>query len=228
MRTLLSILAILSLAGAGCLSTESTPLTVKAGDTVSIQQTVLGVGGKVTELFGLEQLTQTAVLGARDPAKDGFLKWKKADDWQSGAMIVDTGASQFYLSSAQYDGLLTDGKATMRLGLLDETISGALAWTDSVKSFLASVDQPVPDLPSATDVLTIAITDAHATAWIRIDGTLKQVDAIKASNWFAEYTVLKNADSPIVLAVTLRATAAASFKNALRGFEISEIKTASP
>jgi len=189
---------------------------------------MLGIGGKIAEWFGAGTATQTVVLGDRVSTVDAALAWKKDADWQTGAMVLDTSASRLVLSSSQYDGLVTNGSTTMSLGLLDTTISGALAWTDSVKSFLSSVSQPVPDLPSATDVLTIKTDDLAATTWIRVDGTLERVDAIKASNWFAEYLILKNADSPLVVSVTLKPAADASFNRALRGFEVSEIKTTSP
>ncbi len=228
MRRLAAIVAMIVLVGAGCSSAPSTSLTVGAGDTLTIRETVLGIGGKIAEWFGAGTEAQTVVLSERVATTDATLSWKKANDWQTGAMVVDTSKSQFVLSSAQYDGLVTGGSTTLSLGLLDTTISGALAWTDSVKSFLSSVNQTAPDLPTATDVLTIKTDDLATTAWVRVDGTLQKVDALKASNWFAEYLVLKNADNPLILSVTLKPAADASFDSALRGFEVSEIKTTSP
>jgi len=224
MRRFAAILSIVVFVGAGCPSQPSTDLTVGAGDSLTLRETVLGIGGKIAEWFGAGTEAQEIVLGSRDSTVDAALAWRKADDWQTGAMVVDTSKSQFVLSSAQYDGLATGGSTTLSLGLLDTTISGALAWTDSVKSFLSSVNQTAPDLPTATDVLTIKTDDLASSSWVRVDGTLKKVDALKASNWFAEYLILKNVDNPLILSVTLKPAADASFDSALRGFEVSEIE----
>lgn len=216
------------LVGAGCSSAPSTTLTVGAGDTLTLRETVLGIGGKIAEWFGAGTATQEVVLGERNSTVDAELSWKKADDWQTGAMVVDTAKSQLILSAAQYDGLVTVGSATLSLGLIDTTISGALAWTDSVTSFLSSVNQTVPDLPTSTDVLTVKTDDLSSSTWVRVDGTLQKVDALRVSNWFANYLILKNADNPLILSVTLKPAADASFDSAMRGFEVSEIKTTSP
>ncbi len=230
MRRLAAVVALIVLVGAGCPSQPSTDLAVGAGDTLTLRETVLGIGGKIAELFGAGTNPQTLVLGERDAAIDASLSWKKDDDWQTGALVLDTSASRLVLSSAQYDGLVTSGSATVSLGLFDETVSGALDWTDSAKAFLTSLNVSTSgfDLPTSSDVLTIKTDDLAASAWIRVDGTLQKVDALKASNWFAEYLVLKNADNPLILSVTLKPAADASFNSALRGFEVSEIKTTSP
>lgn len=228
-RTIVAGLGIvLALAGAGCLSSSTTALTVGSGSALTLRETVLGIGGKIAELFGAGAEPQEVVLGDRDATLDAALAWKKADDWQTGSMVLDVTSSRLVLSNAQYDGLVTNGSATLSLGLLDETLSGALEWTETVSAFLASVNQPVPDLPSAADIQTIAVDALDATAWVRVDGALRNVEAIKASNWLAEYVILKSSDSPLILSVTLKPTADASFQSAMRGFEVSEIKTTSP
>ncbi len=230
MSRLVAAIAIVVFVGAGCPTQPSTDLTVGAGDTLTLRETVLGIGGKIAELLGAGTNPQTVVLGDRDAAVDAALSWKKDDDWQTGAMVLDTTASRLVLSAAQYDGLVTNAGTTMSLGLFDATVSGALDWTDSAKAFLTSLNVSTSgfDLPTSTDVLTIKTDDLAASTWIRVDGTLQKVDALKASNWFAEYLILKNADNPLILSVTLKPTADASFDSAMRGFEVSEIKTTSP
>lgn len=227
MRRFLTACAIVILVGAGCPTQDSVELTVEAGDTLTLRQTVLGIGGKIAEWFGADAQTQAVVLGERVPAKDAAFAWKKSAD---GSISVDPDASTFVLSVAQYDGLVTNTGATLSLGLLDATVSGALAWTDAAKTFLASMNQSTStlDLPTSSDVLTIKTDDLASSAWVRVDGTLQKVDALKASNWFAEYVILKSAENPLVLSVTLKPAADASFDSALRGFEVSEIKTTSP
>jgi len=225
MRRLAAAFAIVLLVGAGCPSQESVELSVGAGDTLTLRETVLGVGGKIAELFGAGTVMQTVVLGDRNAMADAAFAWKKDSD---GSMAVDPSASTFVLSSSQYDGLANDGGTTLSLGLIDMTMASALGWTDSVKSFLASINQPIPDFPTPSDVLMITVSEANASTWVRVDGMLQKVDAIKASNWFADYLILKNADSPLILSVTLKPAADASFDSALRGFEVSEIKTTSP
>lgn len=226
MRRLAAAIAIVVFIGAGCPSQPSTELVVGAGDTLTLRETVLGVGGKIAELFGAGTVMQTVVLGDRNAMADAAFAWKKDSD---GSMAVDPSASTFVLSSSQYDGLANDGGTTLSLGLIDMTMASALGWTDSVKSFLASINQPIPDFPTPSDVLMITVSEANASTWVRVDGMLQKVDAIKASNWFADYLILKNADSPLILSVTLKPTADASLgSNAFRGFEVSEIKTTSP
>lgn len=227
MRRLAAAIAIVVFVGAGCPSQPSTELTVGAGDTLTLRETVLGVGGKIAELFGADPLTQEFTLGDRVATTDAAFVWKKESD---GSLAVDASASRFVLSDAQYDGLVTNKGATISLGLFDTTVSGALDWTDSAKTFLTSlnVSTSTIDLPTSTEVLTIKTDDSESSTWVRVDGTLQKVDALKASNWFAEYLILKNVDNPLILSVTLKPAADASFDSALRGFEVSEIKTTSP
>lgn len=227
MRRFAAAMAILVLVGAGCPTQDSVELTVGAGDTLTLRETVLGIGGKIAEIFGADPVTQTVTLGDRVSTADAAFVWKKDSD---GSLAVDAIASTFVLSDAQYDGLLTNEGATISLGLFDTTVSGALDWTDSAKTFLSglNISTSTIDLPTSTDVLTIKTDDMASSTWIRVDGTLQKVDALKASNWFAEYLILRNVENPLILSVTLKPAADASFDSALRGFEVSEIKTTSP
>lgn len=208
---------ILVLLGTGCVTTpESTPvdLALSAGDTLTVQKTVFGFGGKLLELVGQTSEDQTVAVPAAWPdtssayGSDNFL----------------------FVPKSIYAELATNGSTHLSLGLFDQTVSDALSWVDRLNALAAKVGVSTGAETAGEDVLLVTRTNDRGTAWVRVDGTLVEVNTIEAGNRFATYEILKNAEAPVILSLTLTPAARAEFSvlSSFEGFAVSEIKTTSP
>ncbi len=207
-------IVVMVLTGTGCVAPEPVALTLVAGDILTIRQTVFGIGGKIAEFFGKESEEQIVIVPAVWPTTS-----------------TTYGTDTFVLlPKEKYQELMNGGKTQIGLGLFDSEISDVLSFADRLDSLLALIGQPPTDLPEGEDVLTVTVTDTDSKDWIRLNGELAQVKTIEASNWFASYVILANADSPIILSLTLKPAARAKFDAlaSFEGFEVSEITQVSP
>jgi hypothetical protein len=204
----------LVLLGAGCATSAPVDVSLAAGDEIVIRQTVYGIGGKLTELVGVAQDERTVVVPEAWPDV-------------TSAYGQDTFV---FLPKSKYAELVANGKTELSLGLFDESLSDALTWTERVNTLLSLVGEQPAELPSGDDVLTVSVTEAQATDWVRLNGELVQVKTIEAANWFASYKILADADSPLILSLTLKPAARAEFSalSSFAGFEVGEINQAAP
>lgn len=212
MRLLVAALGLLVIVGAGCTNAAPVDVTLAAGDTLVVRQTVLGIGGKLAELAGVAAEERTLTVPA---------------EWPSATATVDDDAF-ILLPKETYAELTTAGSTHISLGLYDQTISDALGLVERLNALADLIGVETGIESSGQDVLLVTVTDADATDWLRLNGTLVEVRAIKASNAFASYVILANPDSPLILSLTLKPAARAQFDAlaSFEGFEVSEIKKA--
>lgn len=211
MRSLVAALGMVVLIGAGCSNPAPVDVTLGAGDTLTVRQTVLGIGGKLTELVGIAQEERELTVPATWPSS--------ATDFTDDTFIL--------LPKETYAELSETGTTHISLGLYDQTISDALGMLDRLNAVVEAIGGSSV-VETQQDVLLVTVTDADATDWVRIDGELVRVRAIEASNWFASYVILANPESPVILSLTLKPAARAEFDAlaSFEGFEVSEIKKA--
>lgn len=211
MRSLVAVLGILVIVGAGCTTAPPVDVTLGAGDTLTVRQTVLGIGGKLTELVGVAQEERDVTVPAEWPSSvTGF---------EDDTFIL--------LPKETYAELSETGTTHISLGLYDQTISDALGLVDRLNALVELLGgSSVVD--TQQDVLLVTVTDADATDWVRMNGELVQVKTVEASNLFASYVILANPESPVILSLTLKPAARAQFDAlaSFEGFEVSEIKKA--
>jgi hypothetical protein len=204
------LLASVAILGFGCAPVERADVTVSAGDTLVVRQTVLGIGGKLAELAGVtaeeRELTVPSV-------------------WPTAATTVDDDAFVL-LPKETYAELVETGSARISLGLYDQAISDALGLVDRLAALAALIGVKTDAGDMDADVLRVELTAADATDWVRVDGKLEAVKSVEASNAFASYVILANQESPLILSLTLKPAARAQFDalKSFEGFEVSEIR----
>lgn len=212
MRPLLAAFAMLVVLGAGCAPATPVDVAIEAGDSITIRKTVFGVGGKLTELVGVDQDERTVVVPEAWP--------DVTSGYDSDTFVL--------LPKSVYAELVETGSSHISLGLFDETVSEALSWADRMNALAAMVGADLTIGGTGEDTLLVKVTDADATDWVRVDGTLQTVKTIEASNRFAAYKILADAENPLILSLALTPVARAEFSvlSAFEGFEISGIKKA--
>lgn len=208
---------VLALLGAGCVTTpESSPvdLTLEAGDTLTVQKTVFGFGGKLLELIGQSSEDQMVTVP---------VVWPDTSSTYGSENFL-------FVPTSIYAELSTTGSTHLSLGLFDQTVSDALSWVDRLNALAAKVGVSTGTETAGEDVLLVTKTNDGGTAWVRLDGTLVEVNTIEAGNRFATYEILANAETPVILSLTLTPAARAEFSvlSSFEGFAVSEIKTTSP
>src|SRR3989339_1016814 len=211
MKSIAVVMSILVLLGAGCNSSPPVDLMLGAGDTLTIRQTVFGVGGKLTEFVGVAPEERTVLV---------------PDAWPSSA--TDFADDTFVLLPREsYAELSETGQTHISLGLYDQKISDALGLVDRLNAVVTALGGSSV-LETREDVLLVTVSDENATDWVRLNGRLVQVRAIKASNRFASYVILANQETPVILSLTLKPAARAELDalSSFEGFEISEITKA--
>lgn len=197
------------LLGAGCATQTAINVQLAPGDSIAIRKTVFGIGGKLTELIGVDQDERSIVVPEA---------WPDATSAYNNDTFV-------LLPKSVYAELIGTGSSHISLGLFDETVSEALSWVDRLNSLAAMVGAEVGTGGTGEDVLLVTVTDADATDWVRLNGELRLVKTIEASNRFASYKILANSETPIILSLTLTPAARAEFSvlSSFEGFEVSEI-----
>lgn len=211
MKSLVATLGLVVLIGAGCSNAASVDVTLEAGDTLMVRQTVLGIGGKLTELVGVAQEERVVTI---------------PDPWSSYSTGLEDDTF-ILLPLETYAELAGTGTTHISLGLYDQTISDALGMFDRINVIMEFIGGSSA-VGTQQDVLLVTVTDADATDWVRLNGELVQVKTIEASNLFASYVILANPESPVILSLTLKPAARAQFDAlaSFEGFEVAEIKKA--
>lgn len=207
------ILAFVTL-GTGCVKMPNTApvdVALAAGDSLTVRKTVFGIGGKLAELFGVNQEATTVVIPEIWPDVTA--------GYGNGTFVL--------LPVSVYAELVESGTTHISLGLFDETVSSAMSWVDRLNALAATVGVSTGTDASGEDVPLVTKTADDTIDWIRIDGSLRAVRTIEASNRFASYVILANPETPVILSLTLSPAARAEFDvlSSFEGFEVAEVRT---
>ena len=152
-----------------------------------------------------------------------------------------------WLSSAQYEELVSTRSTTLSFGLFDESLAkiedvgGTLqGYIDQVASLFDSDDASgvEEEVEETVETEGVDLTKVEASGdWgsysLKVDGVRLTVRTIEAKNNFGSVTVLANPDNPLVLEVKLTPLAQGNlevltpggFAEGFTGYEITEIKT---
>lgn len=225
-----------------------------AGLELAIRPSYLGVTGAVEELIGSGEPFAARVSAAERDAL--ALGWSRGETkgtiassgfdasrslylpafWKEGERRAD-GNGVLWLSPAAWQELSEKGATDIRIGLGDgafDAASKALQAFNAIAGRLsasASAAAPVPGSPFAA-----ALKGESSVFPLRVDGKLERVRVVTARSWFAEFTILKNPENPLVLKVSvnplameaLRAFAPEGVDVQAVGYEITSVTSSTP
>lgn len=153
--------------------------------------------------------------------------------WPEGEYDVrGEGNSVVWLSRAQYDELVTTRSSHVALGLFDSTLQGLLNFGDNVEGALAKLQGNIAtsDAQSNHDITKLTAEGDWGTYNLMVNGTLSSVRVVKAKSLFADYTILANAENPMVLKVAVKPLSLGlgmlstlSLVNSLAGYHVTAI-----
>lgn len=177
---------------------------------------------------------------------EGTLKTDALDDGQrillpsewveSEVDLSGSASTLIWLSKSQYDELAATRHTHLSLGMFDAGLQTAADAADTVKSLIAKfsgsddsgsvIDQDI------TEIVASADWGSYTLKW---NDKKVRVQTIQAENDFASYTILANADNPLILEVELKAwaygTEALGFLSEdlqIAGYTITQINSPSP
>ncbi len=136
-----------------------------------------------------------------------------------------------WISTNQYDELISKRKTVLNLGLFDDSIAGALGLSDSVHNFINSLKQDAATVKDRDELLSVTADQDFGTFSLTVNGKQETVRTIEARNWFGRYTILANRDNPLILEVSLSPASKGSwnifskqnFLDAFAGYKVAEI-----
>lgn len=232
----------------------SFPLTIATGAKFTMRQSALGIGGTIADVLGSRNGSRSVNVRALDDEKIS-IDWVSLDAtstpeagsivsngwrdasaalppvfWKQGTMNLN-GNSLVWLSPKSYADL--QNGATVW-----QTLPPNLQLPPLAKKALTTFESLAIKLSkqaSATSTSPFRLSKAADIAAypLRINGSIEQVQAIRATGWFADIVVLKNPQTPLVLNVTIHPAALGALE-ALRsygidpatlGFEVTDITT---
>lgn|GEM_PF-405088 len=143
--------------------------------------------------------------------------------------------SLLWLSTAQYQELLTTRKTTVNLGLFDQSFSQAVGVTDQLREFVEKIQNGSQAQLEKQNVLQIDAEIDWVTYPLEWNGARVAVRAIRAHNTFARYTILANEKNPLILEVILTPASRGSLnllsftgiREGFWGYEVTALKTKS-
>lgn len=229
-------------------------LTVGAGATMTVRPSALGVSGTLDELVGNQEGARSVTVNAFDNDRVAIV-WKDLAAasgtplsgtiesaswgsshamlppafWKSGDAKIE-GSGLLWLSSEAYNQLTTVGSTEWRTALggtrLSPLAQKALSAFESIATKLAKQSSATSTSPFL--IAKSADIDSYP---IRVNGRIEHVGAIRASGWFAEFLILKNRATPLILNVTVHPAAFAALKAlepvggdpAAFGYEVTEV-----
>ncbi len=127
--------------------------------------------------------------------------------WPEGAYDVrGEENSLVWLSRAQYDELVTTRSSHISLGFFDSTLQNILWFGDTVNAALARLQGNVAtdDAASNTDITKLTADPDWGDYTLTLNGTQSVVKTVTASSLFADYTILANAENPLILKVGVK------------------------
>lgn len=112
------------------------------------------------------------------------------------------GTSLLWLSTKQYDELTQTRKTQINIGLFDDSASYAVGLTDQLKHILEKIKGS--NTPAEEKSLFDIEADIDWTTYtLTVNGELMEVQAIRAQNAFARYSILANRENPLILELML-------------------------
>lgn len=111
-----------------------------------------------------------------------------------------------WLSRAQYDELVATRSSHIALGLFDSTLADILGFGDTIEDALATLQGNVAsgDAASNADVTRLTADADWGDYTLTVNGTTSTVRTVTATSLFADYTILANADNPLILKVRVK------------------------
>ncbi|MBM5789473.1 hypothetical protein FJZ23_00050 [Candidatus Parcubacteria bacterium] len=110
------------------------------------------------------------------------------------------GSGLIWLSQTQYRELFETRKTDINLGLFDDSVSYAIGLTDHVKSLVERL-RGSTEPPEEQNVLEVKADINWGEYVLTVDGVSTTVQAIRAQNAFARYTILANEQNPLILEI---------------------------
>jgi hypothetical protein len=173
------------------------------------------------------------------------------DLWVEGDMGLIEDSSLIWLSSEQYNELVSTRGTHISLGLFDKSLASIEDLSGSAQGYLDAfyklisrvADQDSEEKTSIEDEQTKTQTLTHVQAkgdWgeytLSMDGVRTTVRTIEASNKFASYTILANPVNPLILEITLTPLAQGSLQGlyptnlaeGFFGYEVTQINKTRP
>lgn len=125
--------------------------------------------------------------------------------WPEGEYDVShTGNSVIWLSDQQYAELVNTRASHIQLGLFDSTLKDALDFTESAKSALDRLQGKIAAAPTSNkDFTKLTAKGDWGSYPLKVNGEDVRVKTIEASNAFANYTILANAENPVILKISI-------------------------
>lgn len=156
--------------------------------------------------------------------------------WREGDEGIKPDNALIWISTEQYDQLVSSKKTVLNLGLFDDSIASALDISDQVRNFINALKKDSEKISEKEELLTITAEPNWGTFMLLMDGKEQTVQTIEASNWFGHYTILANRENPLILEVILSPASKGSlnifsrekFLHAFAGYHVTEIKNKQP
>lgn len=150
--------------------------------------------------------------------------------WVEGDSGVIEDNTILWLSTAQYDELISARESSLSIGLFDGALH-ALELADNVSNALNRLQGEAEQASRYKDIYKLEAQPEFGKARVVVDGKSKWARTIQATNWFGTYTVLANRDNPLILKVTLNPLSFGTLSlvsptkilDAFLGYEIVEV-----
>lgn len=114
--------------------------------------------------------------------------------------------SVVWLSRAQYDELVSTRESHIALGLFDSTLQNLIGLGDTAKTALSALQGELAAQEEKTNEDVTKLTaDADWSDYILVvNGEERTVQAVRATNMFANYIILANPENPLILQVSIK------------------------
>ena len=187
-----------------------------------------------------EEQVVSGMIASESLASADLLSLPEA--WQEGDAGVSE-SSLIWLSRSHYDELVNTRATVVSLGLFDESLMRVQDATNQFTSIvdklsglldpiLGTDEQPVEETEADTQsLLTLQANPAWGEYVLLIDGVKTSVRVVEAKNAFASYTILANAENPLILEIQLTPLSRGSlellssegFTEGFGGYEVTQI-----
>ncbi len=238
----------------------SSSLAIKreAGATIDLRPSYLGVTGTIADLVGSGAAVHVAIDEA--DASSAKLSWKETKEdkertgtiaasgfadaqemllpafWKDGDVSVQ-GNSVLWMSTEAFLELMSTKETEWRLGLGGEkTVAGADTLLKAFNAAAAKITGSSTASATATSPFTLRFESTSDTFPLRRDGKSEPHRVVFASSWFADYVILDNPGSPLILRVSVKPVALTAL-NTLSplgvdpkavGYEVTAVTTLTP
>lgn len=138
-----------------------------------------------------------------------------------------------WLSSDQYQSLKETGETTLDLGMFDNSIATLFGVSHILDRVSAWTGTQIPGFGGVEQSVRVHTEDKPGAFTLQVNGEETTVQTIELNNWFGRYTVLDNAENPLILEAVLSPAAKGSlkllaekrFQEAFEGYRVTEIVT---